>query len=95
MKANQFIKNEYGAQDGAGSFILLFLSVFIGCIFGLALTSSFVGFCNTASYSFNNTTNEAIMDVMLQLILPLLWVVLCVMGLAGAMYGVWRIARRL
>lgn len=95
MNIKEFVNDKFGAISGGVSFIILFISVFIGSIFGLALLPDFYTFCETASWSFNSTDYETIFDIILLLALPILWVILCLTGLAGAMYGIWRIARRL
>lgn len=97
-KANDRIFDQGERSDmavGGVAFILIFISVFVGSVFGLALLPDFYGFCLTASYAFNNTTYETVYDIILLLALPILYVILILSGLAGAMYGVWRVARRL
>lgn len=95
VKNSKFVKHDLASMQSAVGLIVLFIGIFVSCLVGLYLTPQFYTACETASWSFNNSTYEAILDIMFLMVLPILWVVLLFIGLAGASVGVYRMASRL
>jgi len=68
--------------------LMVYLSAFIGGIVGLSLAPDFVGYCNTVANDANVTGTTS--EVFYATILPILYAVLCVAGIAGGIYKMFK-----
>ena len=90
------IRNDTSATaQGGAQIIIVLISVFIGSMFGLYLTPSFATACIEASWAYNSSDFEAVLDVIYTMALPVLWAVIMLLILAGAGVGVYRLASNL
>ena len=68
--------------------LVLYISVFVGSILGIALLPEFASQCATAANDSNiagTVTATFVGDIM-----PMIWGALCLGGLAGALYKMFR-----
>lgn len=75
--------------------IMLLLGVVIASVFGLTMTPTIISACNSASWAFNGSDYEAIMDLIYVFGIPVGYACLFLFLMFGAGYGVYRVAVRL
>lgn len=95
IKGKELYGDNFGTGNNAGQIIIVLISVFIGAVFGLYLTPSFATACTQASYAFNGSAYEVILDLVFTMILPILWAVIMISILAGAGVGIYRMVTKI
>lgn len=80
---------------GGAKIIIVLIGVFIGAVFGLYLTPEFADACEEASWAFNGSDYEALLDLVYIMVLPILWALIMIVILSGAGVGIYRLASRL
>jgi hypothetical protein len=79
-----------GGGGGGGSFglgiMMIYIGVFIGSIVALALAPTFMTYCTAAG----NATSDTVVKLFYNTILPILYAVCCIAGLAGATYKLFK-----
>ena len=90
-----FRRDDTANAQGGAQIIIILISVFIGAVFGLYLTPSLAEACEAASWSFNGSDYEAILDIIYMMVIPILWAVLMILVHAGAGVGVYNVASKL
>ena len=68
--------------------MMIYITAFIGGIIGLALAPDFVGYC--ASVANDTNVSGTPSEIFYSTILPILYAVLCVAGIAGGIYKMFR-----
>jgi len=68
--------------------MMVYITAFIGGIIGLSLAPDFVGYCASVANDANVTGTPS--EVFYATILPILYAVLCVAGIAGGIYKMFR-----
>ena len=68
--------------------LMVYITRFIGGIVGLALAPDFVSYCAVVAADTNVTGTPA--EIFYSTILPILYAVLCVAGIAGGIYKMFR-----
>jgi len=68
--------------------LITYISVFIGSILGVSLLPEFAYQCSLAAA--NDSINGTITEMFVGTIMPMLWGALCLGGLAGALYKMFK-----